>query len=119
VLLGEEAARLQRSCHRLVWLNPLLGPLEYEPLTRGLQAVLPYVDDHMPVRNLGSLEDLAEHLSSLGTRRGARPQQRPAPSSIEQGSQQEEDAGTPHTALPDTAPPLAFRHPLWGRRSRG
>ena len=119
VLLGEEAARLQRSCHRLVWLNPLLGPLEYEPLTRGLQAVLPYVDDHMPVRNLGSLEDLAEHLSSLGTRRGARPQQRPAPSSIEQGSQQGEDAGTPHTALPDTAPPLAFRHPLWGRRSRG
>ena len=28
-LLSREMARLQRSCHRLIWLNPLLGSAEY------------------------------------------------------------------------------------------
>ena len=120
VLLGNETARLQRSCHRLVWLNPLLGPPEYEPLTRGLQAVLPYVDDHMPVGNLASLEDLAEHLSNLGTRRGARPQQRPAtPGVADEEPQEKAGNGTAAAMLADSDSPLAFRHPLWGRRSRG
>ena len=40
-LLREEIARLQRSCHRLIWLNPLIGTVDYAPLTRGLQAALP------------------------------------------------------------------------------
>ena len=119
VLLGEETARLQRSCHRLVWLNPLLGPPEYEPLTRGLQAVLPYVDDHMPVRNLANLEELAAHLSNLGNRRDARAQQRPAQPAIEdEATQEAAENGTEPPAHSGSAPPLAFRHPLWGRRSR-
>jgi hypothetical protein len=41
----------------------------YEPLTRGMQAALPYVDDFMPVHNLESLEQLAEHLAHHWTRR--------------------------------------------------
>jgi len=74
-LLGKEMARLQRSCHRLIWLNPLLGSPLYEPLTRGMQAALPYIDDFLPVHNLTSLEDLAEHLAGLdGRRRHARRQ---------------------------------------------
>jgi uncharacterized protein with von Willebrand factor type A (vWA) domain len=64
-LLEHEMARLQRSCHRLIWLNPLLGSPNYEPLTRGIRTALPYVDDFLPVHNLASLEDLAEHLASL------------------------------------------------------
>jgi hypothetical protein len=68
-LLGEEMARLQRNCHRLIWLNPLLGSPEYEPLTRGMQAALPYIDDFLPVHNLASLEDLAGLLSGLSSRR--------------------------------------------------
>ncbi|MCI0399665.1 MAG: VWA domain-containing protein [Chloroflexi bacterium] len=64
-LLGQEMARLQRSCHRLIWLNPLLGSPEYEPLTRGIQAALPYIDDFLPVHNLASLEELAQHLAAL------------------------------------------------------
>jgi hypothetical protein len=70
-LLGKEMARLQRNCHRLVWLNPLLGSDDYEPLTRGMQAALPYIDDFMPVHNLASLEDLAKHLVKLDDRRHA------------------------------------------------
>ena len=71
-LVRREMSRLQRSCHRLIWLNPLLGSPEYQPLTRGMQAALPYVDDFLPVHNLASLEALGEHLNSLPTRRGRR-----------------------------------------------
>ncbi len=73
-LLAHEIARLQRSCHRLIWLNPLLGSPDYEPLTRGIQAALPYIDDFLPVHNLSSLEQLAHHLSGLAQRRPARKQ---------------------------------------------
>jgi hypothetical protein len=68
-LLEREMARLQRSCYRLIWLNPLLGSPSYQPLTRGMQAALPYTDDFLPVHNLASLEDLAEHLSALDKKR--------------------------------------------------
>ena len=64
-LLQREIGRLQRSCYRLVWLNPLLGSERYEPLTRGMQAALPNIDDFLPVHNLASLEDLALHLVRL------------------------------------------------------
>jgi hypothetical protein len=56
-------SRLQRTSHRLIWLNPLLGREGYQPLTRGLQAALPYVDDFLPVHNLHSLEQLGEVLA--------------------------------------------------------
>jgi len=64
--LADQIARLQRSCHRLVWLNPLIGTADYAPLTRGLQAALPFVDDFLPARTLTNLADLAGHLNSLG-----------------------------------------------------
>lgn len=64
-LLEREMARLQRNCHRLIWLNPLLGAPDYEPLTRGIQAALPHVHDFLPVHNLASLEDLAKRLAGL------------------------------------------------------
>jgi uncharacterized protein with von Willebrand factor type A (vWA) domain len=68
-LLKTEIARLQRSCYRLIWLNPLLGSPDYRPMTRGMQAALPFVDDFLPVHNLASLEALAEHLERLPARR--------------------------------------------------
>lgn len=73
-ILRREMARLQRSSYRLIWLNPLLGSPRYEPLTRGMQAALPYVDDFMPVHNLASLEALAEHLSKVDDHRPERRQ---------------------------------------------
>jgi uncharacterized protein with von Willebrand factor type A (vWA) domain len=77
-LLGKEMARLQRSCYRLIWLNPLLGSTEYEPLTRGMQAAMPYIDDFLPVHNLASLEDLAEHLKQVDDHRPVRRQDKTA-----------------------------------------
>jgi uncharacterized protein len=64
-VLRDQIARLQRSCHRLIWLNPLIGSADYAPLTRGLQAALPFVDDFLPVRTLRDVRDLALHLGSL------------------------------------------------------
>jgi uncharacterized protein with von Willebrand factor type A (vWA) domain len=64
-LIAREIARLRRSCRRLIWLNPLLGSPGYEPLTRGMQAALPFVDDFLPVHNIASLQQLAERLEQL------------------------------------------------------
>lgn len=71
-VLRREIARLQRSCFRLIWLNPLLGLPDYQPLTQGLQAALPYVDDFLPVHNLESLEALGRALANLDSSRPAR-----------------------------------------------
>ncbi len=73
-LLSNEMERLQRSCYRLIWLNPLLGSPGYEPLTQGMQAALPFVDDFMPVHNLESLEALGKKLGEIAERRPARRQ---------------------------------------------
>ena len=67
-LIGRETARLHRTCHRLIWLNPLLGHEGYQPLTRGLQAALPHVDDFLPVHNLHSLEQLGKVLADIAQR---------------------------------------------------
>jgi uncharacterized protein with von Willebrand factor type A (vWA) domain len=69
VLLHQEMARLHRLCHRLIWLNPLLGSEQYQPLTRGMQAALGHIDDFLPVHNLASLEDLAHHLCHFDEKR--------------------------------------------------
>ena len=75
-LLHREIERLQRSCFRLIWLNPLLASPDYQPLTQGLRAALPYVDDFLPVHNLESLESLGHSLSQLGA---IRPERRQRP----------------------------------------
>jgi uncharacterized protein len=66
-VLRQEMSRLHRSCYRLIWLNPLLGSDDYQPLTRGMQAALPFVDDFLPVHNVTSLEALASHLNRLSS----------------------------------------------------
>jgi uncharacterized protein with von Willebrand factor type A (vWA) domain len=58
-LLAEQAARLARLAHRVVWLNPLKGDPAYEPLTRGMRAALPHVDEFASGHNLADLEALA------------------------------------------------------------
>jgi uncharacterized protein len=64
-LFAREVSRLGKSCHRLIWLNPLIATTGYEPRTRGLVAALPFIDDFLPAHNLASLEDLAHHLERL------------------------------------------------------
>ena len=61
-LLDREMARLRRSVSHLIWLNPLLGSADYQPLVRGIQTALPYVDEFLPLHNLDSFESLAKTL---------------------------------------------------------
>jgi len=67
--LGEEMERLAKSCHRLVWLNPLLRYDKFEARPAGVRAMLPHVDLFLPVHNLDSLLDLAKALSGPLTRK--------------------------------------------------
>jgi uncharacterized protein len=64
-LLAAEMARLRRSAHRLVWLNPLAADRAYEPLTRGMQAALPHTDHLLAGNSLASLEALANLMEGI------------------------------------------------------
>jgi len=55
-----EMERLSKSCSRLAWLNPLLGYARFEPRAAGMRAMLPHVDDFLPVHNLQSLRQLGQ-----------------------------------------------------------
>ena len=70
--LAFEAERLAKSCARLVWLNPLLRYEGFEARPAGIKALLPYVDDFLPVHNLETLTDLADTLARPRGRAAAR-----------------------------------------------
>ena len=110
-LLARETSRLQRSCHRLMWLNPLLGSPGYQPLTQGMQAALPYVDDFLPVHNMNSLQTLAERLSDIGPQRGATRAYRPKAPEPEPEPALEPEGRPIDRILPRPT----FRHPMWGK----
>lgn len=59
-LLGEQMARLHRLAHRVVWANPHKAQPGYAPLTAGMQAALPHVDEFVEGHSLGALESLAK-----------------------------------------------------------
>ncbi len=67
-LLEGELERLRRSCHRLIWLNPLKGTEGYEPVTRGMAAALPHCDDFLAAHNIQALDDLGRLLEGLDRR---------------------------------------------------
>jgi uncharacterized protein with von Willebrand factor type A (vWA) domain len=60
--LAAELAQLQKRAGRLIWLNPLLGSSTYQPLTRGMQAALPFINVFAPAHDLASLRALEPHL---------------------------------------------------------
>lgn len=66
--LGREMARLRRSCHRLIWLNPLLGSQAYQPETRGMAAALPHCDDFLSAHSVDALDALGRLLAQLPRR---------------------------------------------------
>jgi hypothetical protein len=78
-LVADEMARLQRSCHRLVWLNPLAGSEHYQPLAAGMAAAYPWIDDLVAVNDLASLEHLGRLLAEMAHARSLRPDRRGRP----------------------------------------
>ncbi|MCI0488339.1 MAG: VWA domain-containing protein [Blastocatellia bacterium] len=60
--LAASLASIKRRAGKLIWLNPLLGGQDYQPLVRGMQAALPHIDVFAPLNNLASLRALEQHL---------------------------------------------------------
>jgi uncharacterized protein with von Willebrand factor type A (vWA) domain len=58
-LLREQMARLRRLAHAVVWVNPHKGRAGYEPLTGGMQAVLPSVDHFVAGHSMAAFEELS------------------------------------------------------------
>ena len=55
-LVGREMAKLARAAYAVVWVNPLKGDPEYQPLAGGMRAALPFVDRFLPGHDVASLE---------------------------------------------------------------
>ena len=60
-LLARQLYKIKSRVRKLIWLNPLLGQTNYEPITRGMKASLPYIDHFVPAHNIESLELLLDH----------------------------------------------------------
>ncbi len=70
--LATQMERLHKSCRRLVWLNPLLRYEGFEARPAGIRAMLPHVDDFLPVHNMESLTQLAAALDNRHSRAALR-----------------------------------------------
>jgi uncharacterized protein len=66
--LAFEMERLHLSCRKLIWLNPLLRFAGFEARARGVQTMLPYVDELRPIHNLDSMKELVRSLSGSSTK---------------------------------------------------
>ena len=64
-LLEREMRDLKRRCKKIIWLNPLLASENYEPLCKGMQAALPYLDLFLSVHNVNSLIALGRTLQKM------------------------------------------------------
>lgn len=59
-LLGEQMARLARLTHRIVWVNPHRGKDGFAPVTAGMSAALPHVDELLAGHTMDALHTLAD-----------------------------------------------------------
>lgn len=65
-LLTKAMRELKGRAFKLIWLNPLLGSPNYQPLCAGMRAALPFADYFLPAHNLDSLFRLSRTLEALG-----------------------------------------------------
>ena len=70
-LVGTQMARLARQAFAVVWVNPLKGHAEYEPLAGGMRAALPHVDRFLAGHDVASLESLGKVLGGIERRHAA------------------------------------------------
>jgi uncharacterized protein len=61
--LAVQMGRLRRLAHRVIWVNPHAGKAGYEPVQRGIVAVLPYLDRLLAGHSLATLERLLEEMA--------------------------------------------------------
>ena len=56
VVLAGAMRAIRSRARTVIWLNPLMGDSRYQPLARGMDAALPFVDYLVSAHNLESLE---------------------------------------------------------------
>ncbi|GAA3460076.1 VWA domain-containing protein [Saccharothrix longispora] len=61
-LLAEQAARLARLAHRVLWVNPHAGHDGYRPVQSGIAAALPHLDRLLAGHSLDTLHALLEEV---------------------------------------------------------
>lgn len=64
-LIGQELARLRKRGCRIIWLNPLKGWRDYQPVAAGMAAALPHLDLFAAANTLQSLADLEPELARI------------------------------------------------------
>lgn len=64
-LLDSQMAFLKRKTYKIIWLNPLMGTRDYEPICQGMSAALPYVDYFLPMGNLNDLRSISQTLKKM------------------------------------------------------
>ncbi|MCR9136533.1 MAG: VWA domain-containing protein [Alphaproteobacteria bacterium] len=63
--LASELARMKKRVRKLVWLNPLLGWQNYQPVTAAMQAAQPHIDHFAAANTLESVAQLEPHLAAM------------------------------------------------------
>ena len=58
-LLGREMSQLRRRANSVIWINPLKGDLDYEPLAIGMATARPYCDHFIAGHNIESFTEFA------------------------------------------------------------
>jgi uncharacterized protein with von Willebrand factor type A (vWA) domain len=51
--------------HQVVWLNPLAARKSYQPLTRGMRAVMPHIDELLPAASVNDFRSVIRVLESM------------------------------------------------------
>ena len=70
-LVGVELARLARQAFAVVWVNPLKGHPDYQPLAGGMQAASASIDRLLSGHDIASLEALGTVLAGIERRHAA------------------------------------------------
>jgi uncharacterized protein with von Willebrand factor type A (vWA) domain len=64
-VLETQMAILKRKAYKIIWLNPLLGTADYQPICQGMRTALPYVDSFLPMDNPRDLHFLGRKLEKM------------------------------------------------------
>ena len=64
-LLRAQMQRLRRLAHRIIWVNPHKSTPDFAPLTGGMQAALPYLDDFVGGSSANELDQLMCRMGDL------------------------------------------------------
>jgi uncharacterized protein with von Willebrand factor type A (vWA) domain len=64
-MLETQMAMLRRRAYKIIWLNPLMGTKDYQPICQGMSTALPYVDYFLPMGNLQDLYFVGRTLEKM------------------------------------------------------